>query len=309
VLYFIDIFVYYCAIRYNLTVLQVGKCPLHCIISNLLFIITSKQISPQKMSNLGMLMNQLVLTPGHNIIQIKTVGKVLSLLAAFLFIATSCAHKPLQGSATITDSIIEAYGGRELLAKVRAVSAEGQIIALMRGDEGTYNRSLRRDGRLFVDITYSRSEERRILDGVKGYRSVGRQVEEVFGLRYLAMVYQYNELNLPYGFLDGTYQVTELQKATFNGANVRVLRVTDRGGNELELFVNAKDYRIVKSTGFFIMGNQSTSLSTENSDFRFVDGILFPFRVVNYAGGNKISEITMTRYLINPSIEDSLFKP
>jgi hypothetical protein len=222
---------------------------------------------------------------------------------------TSCTRHSPRGSVSITDRIVEAYGGRELLAKVKAVSAEGRIIALVRRDEGTYRRYLRRDGKLFVNITYSRSDERRILDGTRGYRAAGGQVEEVFGPRYLAMLYQYNELNLPFGFIDSVYQVNELPEETLNGVEVRVLRVTDRGGNELQLLINANNYQIVKSTGVFVMGSQSVSLSTENSDFRFVNGILFPFRIVNYAGGQKISEINMTQYLINPPFNDSLFKP
>ncbi len=254
-------------------------------------------------------MHQRILTPKHNFLQVKTTGKGLCLIAAFFFLTTSCTHHSQPGSASITNRIIEAYGGKELLAKVKAVSAEGRIIALIRRDEGTYRRYLCRDGRLFVDIAYSRSDERRILDGTRGYRGDGGRVEEVFGPRYLAMLYQYNELNLPYGFIDDVYQVTELPTETLNGADVRALRVTDRGGHELKLLINATNYQIVKSTGVFVIGDQSMSLSTENSDFRFVDGILFPFRIVNYAGGQKISEITMTRYLINPPFDDSLFKP
>jgi hypothetical protein len=77
----------------------------------------------------------------------------------------------------------------------------------------------------------------------------------------------------------------------------------------MEVFVNAENYRIVKSIGTFTMGSQSTSLSSEFSDFRNVDGVLFPFRIVNYAGGNRIAEITIARYLVNPTIDDSLFTP
>jgi outer membrane lipoprotein-sorting protein len=77
----------------------------------------------------------------------------------------------------------------------------------------------------------------------------------------------------------------------------------------MEVFVNAENYRIVKSVGIFAIGTQPTSLSSEFSDFRTVDRVLFPFRIVNYARGNKISEITISRYLINPAIDDSLFNP
>jgi hypothetical protein len=123
------------------------------------------------------------------------------------------------------------------------------------------------------------------------------------------MVYQYNELNMPFGLLDNSFTVTELRKDTLNNVDVHVLRCVDRAGNEMEVFVDGQKYRIVKSVGTFSMGTQSTSLSSEFSDFRIVDGVLFPFRIVNYAGGTRIAEIVITRYLVNPIVDDSLFTP
>jgi len=236
---------------------------------------------------------------------------ILGLVTIFAIAMTlaSCKHKPAADKGMVTEKIIEAYGGRERLAGVASVAAVGRITALIRGDEGTYKRALRRDGKLFIDINYTRSTERRILNGSKGYRGAVGDLEEVFGPRLLAMVYQYDELNLPYGLLDGSLTVSVLGNDKLKGADVRVLRCTDRAGNNMEVLVDAENYRIVMSTGTFSMGSESTSLSSEFSDFRMVDGVLFPFRIVNYAGGNKIAEIVITQYLVNPAMNDSLFTP
>jgi hypothetical protein len=237
--------------------------------------------------------------------------RMASVLAVAATVITLSAVPSLQAaeSGTVAGRIIEAYGGRERLAVVRSITAEGRITAFMRGDEGTYRRTLRRDGSLFVDIVYSRSSERRILQNNKGYRGTGGKVEQVTGPRLQAMVYQYNELDLPYGLLDGSCSATELRGDTVNGDAVRVLSCTDRAGNRMEVFVNAENYRIVKCEGVFAVGTESTSLSAEFDDFRTVHGILLPFRIVNYAGGRKISVTTIDRYLINPSVDDALFRP
>jgi len=239
----------------------------------------------------------------------RAAVECLFMLVTIVMTLTSCEHQPLPGKGPITGKIIAAYGGRERLARIMSVAAEGRITALIRRDEGTYKRAMRRNGKLFVDIIYTRSTERRILNGSKGYRGTGGQLEEVFGPRYLAMVYQYDELNLPYGFLDNGFTVSELRSDILNGAHVRVLKCTDRTGNDMEVFVSEEDYRIVKCIGTFPMGSHSTSLSSEFSDFRTVDGVLFPFRIVNYAGGDRIAEIVITRYLVNPTIDESLFTP
>ena len=227
----------------------------------------------------------------------------MSIIVAFV----SCTHEPNYG--TVMERIIEAYGGRERLARVASVAAEGRITALVRGDEGIYRRVLQRDGKLFVDIIYKRSTERRILNGPRGFRGTKVQFEEVSGTRYLAMVYQYNELNLPYGLLDKSYTLSEMRKDTLKGKEVRVFKCTDHANNVMEVSVSAENYHIVKTTGTFAMGAQSTSLSSEFSDFRSVGGILFPFRIDNYADANKISEIIITRYMVNPPFDASLFTP
>jgi hypothetical protein len=254
-------------------------------------------------------MNKRVVLPVNGCSSTQFPVKHLFLFVALIVLLISCAHQPTRDSGTVIDKVIEAYGGRERLAKVAAVAAEGRVTALVRNDEGSYRRTFRRDRKLVVDVALSRSTEKRILDGMRGFRGTGGQVEEVFGPRYLAMVYQYNELNLPFGLLDNSFTIVELRRDILHGADVRVLRCTDHEGNELDVFVSAENYRIVKCSGTFMMGTQSMSLGAEFSDFRSIGGVLFPFKIVNYAGGNKISETIMSGYVVNPLIDDELFKP
>jgi hypothetical protein len=233
----------------------------------------------------------------------------LSFVLMLIFSLSSCAHAPSRQEGPITEKILAAYGGRERIAQVVSLAAEGRITALMRGDEGVYRRAQRRDGKLFVDIIYKHSSERRLLDGTRGFRGSPNSMEEVFGPRYLAMVYQYDQLDLPYGLLDNSLTLTELRSDTVKTQAVRVFQCRDRAGNEMEVSVNAESYRIMKCTGIFRLETGVTSLSAEFSDSRFVEGILFPFRIVNFANEQKISETEITDYLINPSLDDSFFRP
>jgi len=123
------------------------------------------------------------------------------------------------------------------------------------------------------------------------------------------MVDQYNELDLPFGLLDNTFAITELGMATKKWAEVRILRLVDHAGNQIEAYVRTEDYLIIKCTSTFENGLQSLNLRSEFSDFRRVEGILFPFRIINYIRGNIINEITIRAYLLNAPIADAFFKP
>jgi hypothetical protein len=123
------------------------------------------------------------------------------------------------------------------------------------------------------------------------------------------MVDQYNELNLPFGLLDNTFRITELGRAALKGTEVRILRLVDHAGNQIEAYVRTEDYLIIKCTSTFENGLQSLNLHSEFSDFRRVEGILFPFRIINYIRGDIINEITIRAYLLNAPMADAFFKP
>jgi hypothetical protein len=240
---------------------------------------------------------------------IRSLMILLPFLLAVVLAFSSCAHMPAPEEGPMTEKIIAAYGGRERIAQVVSLAAEGRITAHLRGDEGVYRRAQRRDGKLFVDIIYRHSSERRQLEGTRGFRGTANSMEEVFGPRYSAMVYQYNQLDLPYGLLDNTLTLTELRSDILHTQPVRVFQCRDRAGNEMEVFVNAVSYRIMRCTGVFRLETGVTSLSAEFGDYRFVEGILLPFRIVNFANDQQISETVITDYLINPRLDDAFFRP
>jgi hypothetical protein len=239
----------------------------------------------------------------------RNVSGLLLLLTLLLILGASCSCADPVGQQTVLEGILTAHGGREHLSKVFSLAAEGRIVRFLAHDEGAYRRALRRDGRLLVDLWYPGSRETRILSGGRGYRGADGRVREVSGVLYLSMVYQYNQLDLPFGLIDGALRITTVRREAPEHAAPYVITCVDRKGNAMEAIVDPKTKRILKSTGYFSVGSSSTSLSAEFDDYRIVEGILLPFRIVNYAGGTKISETRISAYRINPELSESLFTP
>jgi hypothetical protein len=240
----------------------------------------------------------------HSMVAIAVVMAVL-----FLPVSYSHAGDNPERANTIIQKIINAYGGKDKLSKVYALSAVGHIKKLFPYDEGPYFRVMKRERKLLFDSKYSRVDEKRILNNGKGYRETDGATEAVTGPPYDAMVFQYNQIDLPFGLLDGSLTVVSLRKDSINDHDAEVLHLKDQYGYEIDVFVDPQDFLILKAISYCQAGQDRRSIGVEFSDFREVEGILLPHKIVNYANDFKLTEKDIMKYRINPHTDDAQFNP
>jgi hypothetical protein len=210
----------------------------------------------------------------------------------------------------IIDKVIDAYGGKEVVDGIHSLHAKGKIEAFMLHDHGTYELYFKRERKLRVETKYGRGFEVRVLNGDKGYRgSDTRPIEEVSGPRFYSMVYHYKHLDIIHDLAKGVYQIHSAGTSLLRGNKVKVLRLNDKEGAMMDIYVDAQNSLIVKVAAYFTEGNKNMDLSSEFSDFRKVGGSVFPFTITNYAGGMKIAQTVIEKYSLNPDIADSFFAP
>lgn len=210
----------------------------------------------------------------------------------------------------LISKVIKAYGGKETIGSLKSVYAKGKINALMRGGKGSYVRYFKRGRKLRVETLYSRLSEIRVLNGSRGWRGPDKgPLPEVDGRRYLAMVFQYKRLDLPYGLMTDAYKIKSAGSDLVSGKQVKVLELTDSEGPPLKIYIDPRSFYIVKAAGYFKIADSIAELSAEFSHFRIIDGMPFPFKISNYAGGHKVGETVIEKYSVNSGMDDSLFKP
>jgi len=211
----------------------------------------------------------------------------------------------------IISGVVKAYGGDAALGKVRTVVVRGTIRGFVKGDQGSYQRYYERPRKLRVETVYDRSAETRVLNGERGWRgSNGAPLTEVKGPPFLAMAYQYKYLDLPLGLLDHPYRISYGGKETLGGTEVDVLLLSDPEGPPMRVYIDSRTRIIRRVAGEFVMGEMGgAELAVEFSDYRPVDGVLFPFKMVNYAGGTTIAETVVSEVGVNPKLDEELFKP
>lgn len=226
-----------------------------------------------------------------------------------LVVSQADAESNTEKEQLIIEKIIHAYGGKGQLSKVKGISAEGLIKSLLTDDKGSYYRYMQPGRKLYVHIRYPDSAEKRILNGTNGYRGIDGRIRKVIGAPYDAMVFQYNQLSLPFALIDGSFRILDRREDTFNGVHVEVLKLADKNGYEIEVYISTGNYHILKVVGFFTVGPKKTSLAVEFMDYRKVNGILLPHKMINSVKDSRISETQIAQYAINPKIDDSIFHP
>lgn len=210
----------------------------------------------------------------------------------------------------LVKKIISAYGGPAAIEKAAGLQAKGQIKAPVLGDEGTYERISERPRKLRVETVYKRSSEVRILNGQDGWRmSSVPPFEKVTSFRLQSMVFQYKQLDLPYGLMKGQYRLKILGSTTHDSKKCTLLEITDDEGPRMEALIDPDTNLVVRLTGYFDMAERQATLAVEFRDFRTINGMPLPFSITNYGSGQKIAENIITEYVINPTTKDAQFLP
>ena len=217
------------------------------------------------------------------------------------------APAPLERAVT---ALLAAYGGREALAGISTIAAHGRIDDFLRGTAGGYARTMRRPGGLRIDIMPEKGGEVRILDGVRGWQGSGDTLREANPFALQSMRYQYGYLDLPMSLADGSAKASYDGIRELHGQPAEVLLIDLADAPQLRAYLDPATHLIRRVEADFSMGGMGSSqLGTEYEDFRLIDGRLFPHRLINFAGGGRISVITIERLTINLPLPAEVFAP
>ena len=232
-------------------------------------------------------------------------------LALILFLAFGVSSTPALAAGALDELIdrtVKTYGGEEALRRSAAVRETGKVTSLLRGGTaGDIVREFERPDRLRVVVRYGSDTEVRIFDGKTGWRE-GRTVT---GPPLDAMVLQAARLALPLILLDRKANLVDRGTSAGEGTELRILDLPLAKGLTLTVGIDPASGRIVRSsgTGGMGMGGKPLEFVTRYDDFRFVDGVLRPFREENYANGFVTGETILSRVVFPGSFAPETFRP
>jgi hypothetical protein len=224
-------------------------------------------------------------------------------LAALLPAVTAAAPDPLVAR------VVEAYGGRAALSKAKALRQRGRIASKAReGREGALLRVFALPDSLRVEIAYS--------DGTGEVRVAhqGRATREGADVTGAppgnAMVLQAARIALPLWLASDPARARRLDPVEREGKRLERLSVSVGGELELVAEVDGASGRILRTVGKLTgPGGAPFEFVNEYSDFRKVDGVLFPMRELNFAGGQQTGETRLERVEVLAEAPPGAFAP
>lgn len=235
-------------------------------------------------------------------------------MAAFLAAAgcqggRSPAESQARARADVHDlvqEILDAYGGAAALGKVRAYRAEGILTATDHREQGHIVRWFERPDRLRIELRHPDRGELRVARGDEGWGGPDdRHLQPVTGVFLETLRLEAVRLDLPLRLAE---QESSLARMDPDDKERVVLRLPLGGGTSLEYHVDPRKHRIER-VSMHLSSPTPTDAAVDLSEFRWVHGVLFPFREDSYAGGVKTAIVRFRSVKTNPEIAPELFSP
>jgi hypothetical protein len=205
----------------------------------------------------------------------------LLLVGISFSVGTTPARAQL-GVDALIDSVVLAYGDRDRVLDVETYRLEATMEAHQRPEDATVLRIIRGRDQLAVLIHYPTRVELRVVSGDEAWRgSAPDRLTPVSGPLRAAMQLQAARANIPWSLHDWRSEARLVDSAD----SVLVLEVPLEPTLLLRAVIDAHTYRVVAAETLIRMDGMELSFATQYSDFRAVDGVLFPFHEENYASG------------------------
>lgn len=210
----------------------------------------------------------------------------------------------------LIDRVLVAYGGRDKLMAVKAIRMEGTVHALLRRMKGRTVRTFSRPNRLKVVLAYPERPEIRIVDGERGWRTDGSgRLNPVNRFLLSSMNLQAARANLPWILDEQRGIVRHLGTAKEGGTPVSLLELPLGEGLTLLAVVEVESGLIVRTFGTLRAPGMATHFETRYSDFRRVNGLLFPWHEETFASGMHTGSVTFDRITVDPELAAGEFAP
>jgi outer membrane lipoprotein-sorting protein len=234
----------------------------------------------------------------------------------FTFITVTAVLFSLSLSAQTVDEIIAkhiaAQGGMARLKAIQSMRMTGDVDA--GGTQAAFSQFYKRPMKMRLDITVQGLTLTQAYDGQNGWQVVpfsGKNDPEPLAADDLKHVQEQADFDGPMVDYKQKGNTIELMgKEKIAGADAYHLRITIKGGDVREFYLDAGTFLVYKSVVKSVMRGTQVEVESTIGDYRDVGGLMFPFSIEQHPVGGEGpgQKITFKKIEPNAPIEDSIFK-
>lgn len=213
----------------------------------------------------------------------------------------------------VIDKYIAALGGKDKLATLISVHLDG--VSVVNGNEIT-NATTKVQDKLFRnDLNFGMGTSVTIITPEKGWRSNPRNggaFEPMTDEVLKASLYQMDCAGPLVNYAAKGHRVELIGKDTADGIECYKIKLTTKGGKEINYWLDSKTYLIHQSSqkgGFGGGRGADMELVTLFKDYKAVDGIQFAFTTELKGGGFGGGTMSYEKIEINKPVDNKLYKP
>ena len=214
----------------------------------------------------------------------------------------------------IIDQYITARGGKDKLTSIKSIYFEGtrQMVGNEVGVKVT-----KVDGKLSrVDFEVGGNTGYTIVTPDKGWSYIPMRSDKVEEMPQARLKTMQDQMDIAGPLVDYTakgYKASLQGKETINSKEAWKIQLTNDAGKNITFYIDTKTNLLIQSKQMMEGGgpnnNGPTEVITDYSDYKDVDGVMFPQTVTTEGTGMGAGAMTFDKIEINKPVDEKLYKP
>ncbi len=235
---------------------------------------------------------------------------VTFIIAFVLFVRAANA----QSVDDIINQYIAARGGKDKLEAIKSLHLEGT--REMMGNEVDVKVTKVQSQLSRVDFQVGGNDGYTIVTPEKGWMYIPMRSDEVQEIPAERLKTMQDQLDIVGPLVDYAakgYKATLLGKDTVKGNEAWKIQLTDSAGKSNTYLIDTKTNLLVQTRVLTSMGmrnnNQQVEVVTDYSDYKDVDGVMFPQTITTEGSGMGAGAMMFDTIKINQPVDPALYKP
>lgn len=218
--------------------------------------------------------------------------------------------------AQTADEIIakheKAMGGKDKIKAVKTERVTGKMVMGQQGMEAPFTMEMARPNKMRMEFTVNGTTGVQAFDGKTAWAFMpfaGQTAPEAAPEEEAKKLRDQSNIDgLLMDYKDYGRTVELMGKEELDGKPVYKLKVAQKSGDAVFLYIDAEKFLLLKQAGKNNVRGQEVESETVFGDFRTVDGLVFPYSIEQKVAGMPSGMVmTVSKIELNPGVADSRF--